>query len=85
VVFEEDEWQAVTVICHGQDALQNKPTLGEFIIQVAALGGFLARRADGFPGPQAIWQGLTRVRDFTLAWQIFRKNHPGLLCPRNTT
>jgi hypothetical protein len=85
VVFEEDEWQAVTVICHGQDALKNKPTLGEFIIQVAVLGGFLARRADGFPGAQAVWQGLTRVRDFTLAWQIFRKNHSGLLCATNTT
>ena len=47
------------------------PPLGKFVNKVAEFGGFLARNADGMPGPQAIWQGMARMRDFTLAWQIY--------------
>lgn len=72
-VFEEDEWQSLWVICHGEQALKTTPSLGEFVLKVAEFGGFLARKADGNPGPQAIWQGLTRLRDFTLAWQSYGK------------
>ena len=31
------------------------------------IGGFLNRKCDGFPGPQSIWVGLQRTRDFVLA------------------
>lgn len=72
-VFEPDEWQSLWVICHGEEALKTKPTLGEFVAKVAEFGGFLSRKADGHPGPQALWQGLTRLRDFTLAWQVYGK------------
>ena len=30
------------------------------IIYIARLGGFLARKGDGFPGPEKIWKGLVR-------------------------
>jgi hypothetical protein len=73
-VFETDEWQAVWVLCHGQEGLKTKPSLGEFVRKVAEFGGFLTRKSDGDPGAQALWQGLTRVRDFTLAWQAYGKN-----------
>jgi hypothetical protein len=72
-VFEPDEWQSLWVICHGPESLRTTPTLGEFVLKVAEFGGFLARKADGQPGPQALWQGLTRLRDFTLAWQVYGK------------
>ena len=85
VVFEEDEWQAFWVVCYGEEALNNKPSLGEFVIKVAEVGGFLARKADGVPGPQAIWQGLTRVRDFTLAWQVFSKKQTPLFHRTDTS
>ena len=85
VVFEEDEWQAFWVVCYGEEALNNKPSLGEFVIKVAEVGGFLARKADGVPGPQAIWQGLTRVRDFTLAWQVFSKKQMPLFHRTDTS
>ncbi len=85
VVFEEEEWQSLWVICHGEEALKKKPSLGEFVIRVAQLGGFLARKADGVPGPQAIWQGLTRLRDFALAWQVYVKGQPPLYGPQSTS
>jgi len=78
VVFEEDEWQSLYVICYGENALKKVPPLGEFVSKVAEFGGFLARKADGAPGPQAIWQGMARMRDFTLAWQIYAKGHSPL-------
>lgn len=76
VVFEEDEWQSLWVLCHGPEAIRQKPSLGEFLTQVAILGGFLGRKADGSPGPQVLWQGLSRLRDFALAWRVFRAGHP---------
>jgi hypothetical protein len=34
---------------------------------LARLGGFLARRGDGEPGVQTIWQGYHRLHDFLYA------------------
>jgi len=39
----------------------------------AEYGGFLGRKHDGHPGPQAIWQGIEKLRQFTLAWQVYVK------------
>ena len=84
VVFEEEEWQSVWVICYGVEGLKSKPSLGKFITKVAEFGGFLARTADGFPGAQAVWQGMTRMRDFALAWHVYRQTqsqlHRGPTC-----
>ena len=45
----------------------------EFIRIVGKLGGHLGRKSDGAPGPQSIWQGLARVRDFACAWHAFHE------------
>lgn len=69
-VFEEAEWKsACAVVKRKKDA--GEPSLSEFIGIVGKLGGHLGRKSDGAPGPQSIWQGLTRVRDFACAWQAF--------------
>ncbi len=75
VVFEEDEWQSFWVIVHdgNPDALAKKPKLGEFVRKLAEFGGFLGRKGDGDPGPQSIWEGLQKLRHFTIAWQIYVK------------
>jgi len=78
VVFEKDEWQAFWVIVHDghPEALDEKPSLGEFVRKVAEYGGFLGRKCDGNPGPQSIWQGLTQVRHFAIAWRVYVKKQP---------
>ena len=43
------------------------PSLDQMVRMVAGFGGFLNRKGDGFPGPQTIWIGLQRGRDFVLA------------------
>jgi hypothetical protein len=69
-VFEETEWKsACAVVKRSKSA--GEPTLSEFIRIIGKLGGHLGRKGDGMPGPQCIWQGLARVRDFAIAWQVF--------------
>jgi hypothetical protein len=48
-----------------------EPSLAEMILLVAKQGGHLGRKGDGPPGPQVMWQGLERVRNFAEAWQAF--------------
>jgi len=67
-VFAEAEWRGSWPIATGQLAPVKPPTLGEFLHQVALLGGHLARKHDGPPGPEVVWRGLRRVFDFSLAW-----------------
>lgn len=69
-VFEEAEWKATCAVVNGKMS-DEEPTLGEFIAMVGKLGGHLGRKSDGAAGPQSIWQGLTRVRDFACAWHAF--------------
>jgi len=75
VIFDEAEWKAISVVVHGRQALENTPSLGEFILTVAKYGGFLARKGDGHPGAQAIWQGMTKVMDFAVVWKSLQEQH----------
>ena len=69
-VFEEAEWKSACAIVKRSKSA-GEPTLSEFIRIIGKLGGHLGRKRDGMPGPQSIWQGLARVRDFAMAWQVF--------------
>ena len=64
VVFAEEEWQAIYIVAKRQPPPKQPPSLDEMIRMVAGLGGFLNRKCGGFPGPQTIWIGLQRGRDF---------------------
>ena len=69
-VFEEAEWKsACAVVKRRKEA--GEASLSEFIGIIGKLGGHLGRKSDGAPGPQSIWQGLARVRDFACAWHAF--------------
>jgi hypothetical protein len=72
VVFADDEWQAVYIVAKRQVPPAQPPSLDEMVRLVAGFGGFLNRKYDGFPGPQTIWIGLQRTRDFVLAMEAQR-------------
>ena len=57
----------VYIVVHRCQPPQIPPNLNDIIRMIASLGGFLGRKGDGFPGPQAIWIGLQRNRDFVIA------------------
>ena len=66
LVFETSEWQAVYLVATKTRPPANPPTLNTIVRMVAGFGGFLGRKHDGEPGPQSIWIGLQRTRDFVL-------------------
>jgi hypothetical protein len=70
-VFEEAEWKAVVRILKGPEAVHTEPSLGEFNQMVGRLGGHLNRKGDGAPGPQTMWRGMDRVRQWALCWTAF--------------
>jgi hypothetical protein len=72
VVFAEEEWQAVYIVAKRKPPPSEPPTLDQMVRMVAAFGGFLNRNGDGFPGPQTLWIGLQRSRDFVLAIEATR-------------
>ncbi len=37
---------------------------------IAQLGGFMARKGDGEPGPMTLWRGLHRLNDLTAMWRL---------------
>jgi hypothetical protein len=69
-VFSPEEWRSVYQISKRKPAT-SMPSLGEMIVMVAELGGYLNRKHDGPPGPQTLWIGLQRARDFAIAWTAF--------------
>jgi hypothetical protein len=75
VLFEECEWKALYCYTHKtRKAPARPPTLGDALKWAAQLGGFLARRSDGHPGPVVLWRGLRRLEDITDAWLLFNPN-----------
>jgi hypothetical protein len=71
-VLEEAEWKSIYVIATGKEAPAKPPGLSEMIPMIAEFGGYLNRKHDGPPGPQTMWIGLQRMRDFAIAWIAFR-------------
>jgi len=78
-VFAEEEWKAVTIMAKRQPTPEEPPSLDEMVRMVAGFGGFLNRKGDGFPGPQTIWIGLQRSRDFATVIAAHKATQ-GLTC-----
>jgi len=66
LVFEDEEWQAVYIVTKKEQPPETPPSIDEMIRMIASYGGFLNRKYDDFPGPQTIWIGLQRCKDFVL-------------------
>ena len=72
VVFDTAEWQAVYIVTERKPPPDHPPSLDAMVRKVAALGGFLNRKSDGFPGPQTLWIGIQRTADFVMAIEAQR-------------
>jgi hypothetical protein len=69
MVFEDEEWHAVYIVINKRPPPKVPPSLNQMLRMVASLGGFLNRKGDGAPGPQTIWVGLQRTRDFIIGME----------------
>jgi hypothetical protein len=77
VILQEFEWKALcATVCARPRAIAVKPpTLREAVRMIAQLGGFLARKCDGEPGPQTLWRGLRRLHDISAGWLAAQERH----------
>jgi len=71
-LFDEAEWKSVFKILNRTKALPRKPpSLAEFIVMIARLGGYVEQKNGGLPGVKTMWKGMARMADFALAWEAF--------------
>jgi hypothetical protein len=62
VFFKDIEWKALCCYVSKKPIPPDTPpTMRQAIFMVAAIGGHLGRKGDGFPGTQTIWRGLARL------------------------
>jgi hypothetical protein len=52
------------------------PGVRQAVRWIAQLGGFLARKGDGEPGPLTLWRGLHRLNDLSAMWRLFHGPKP---------
>jgi hypothetical protein len=77
LILQTHEWQALYCTIHQTPIPPpTPPTLAQAVIWIARLGGFLARKHDGFPGPKTIWRGLRRLDDIADTWLLLHPPHP---------
>jgi hypothetical protein len=73
-LLADAEWKVLYLKVNKGSRLPNKaPTLGNVVIWIARLGGFLARRHDGKPGTITLWRGWKRLTDLTDGWELARQ------------
>lgn len=75
MLFTADEWKPVWKITRQEPLPATAPSLSEFLLLLAELGGHNGRTKDGPPGPQSIWVGVRRMTDFAMAWRAFGPEH----------
>lgn len=70
-LLADHEWQVLFLKVNKNKKLPKKPpVIGEVVIWVARLGGFLARKGDGPPGTITLWRGWKRLADLTEGWNL---------------
>ena len=74
----EYEWKVLFLkVNKNRELPEETPTIGEVVVWIARLGGFLARKGDGFPGTITLWRGWKRLADLTEGWQLTHGNTCG--------
>ncbi len=75
VVLRKEEWQALYCnVNRVSEPTADPPSLREAVLWIAKLGGFLARKSDGDPGPQVLWCGFQYLPYITDMFLIMRRN-----------
>jgi hypothetical protein len=72
--FSREQWLPAYVVHTDGGALPSQPpTIMEFMLLVAELGGWQRRKSQGPPGSTTIWRGLRRMEAYADAFQAFEK------------
>ena len=70
-LLADQEWKVLFLKATKNKPLPKKPPrIGDVVIWVAKLGGYLARKSDGPPGTITLWRGWKRLADLTEGWNL---------------
>jgi len=70
-LLADHEWKVLFLKVNKNKPLPPKPPpIGDVVIWVAKLGGYLARKSDGPPGTITLWRGWKRLTDLTEGWNL---------------
>jgi len=70
-LLADQEWKVLFLKANKNKPLPKKPPcIGEVVIWIAKLGGYLARKNDGPPGTITLWRGWKRLTDLTEGWAL---------------
>ena len=72
-LFETIEWQTAYIMIYEKPPPTEPPTLKDMLGMIARLGGFLARKHDGDPGPIVMWRGLRSLYNYIKAREVFTR------------
>lgn len=70
-LLADQEWKVLFMKVNKNKVLPKKaPPIGNVVIWVARLGGYLARKSDAPPGTITLWRGWKRLADLTEGWNL---------------
>ena len=71
LALSSTEWKSLFCYFNRDVVLPHEPPpLEKAIVWLARLGGFLARKNDGYPGPTYLWRGWSRLQDMAAMREI---------------
>ncbi|WP_153559480.1 IS4 family transposase [Roseimaritima sediminicola] len=70
--FEPSEWKPTYMVANKSRKLPEiPPTMAEFVLILAKLGGYVNKKGQGPPGSKIIWRGLRRLEAYRDAYLAF--------------
>lgn len=71
--FDEGEWKPVALTAPSGRARSTElvPTIKEFLLMIASLGGYIRRTGQGAPGSTMVWRGMRRMETLMMAYKAF--------------
>lgn len=73
VLFSDIEIEVLEAFAKTRKYLKPPARLGDAVLLVAALGGYLARKSDGPPGHQRMWYGYITLRGMCAGYVLARE------------
>lgn len=75
-LLQRFEWQALYCRTHSTTGPPSTPpTLGQAVLWIAKLGGYLGRKSDRPPGTTVMWRGFLALHESAQMFLIFRNEH----------